>query len=333
VRYGSDIRDLTAQVYHRLDAAAEPVRAEGVAVDFRGIIIERAFEPTSGTAELVGLGVALLVLLIAFGSVVAAGLPILVAIVGLAVGTGLVLLVAATVDVPTAAPLLAVMLGLGAGIDYALFVVTRFRSELAAGQPPVAAAGRAVATAGRAVVFAGGTVVVAILGLAFAGIPFIATLGAATAVTVAVMVLAAITLLPALLGLLGHRVNRWRLRRRTRGTTAPDGGGWSRWGAHLNRHRLLYTVAAAGLLLALAAPLLSLRLGAPDDGNQSTSWPQRRAYDAVAAGFGPGFNAPLLVTVTTSGDAASDAVTALAGRPPTRRCSTSPTQLRARTVT
>lgn len=315
VRYGKDIRDLTELVYHRLDAAAEPVRAEGVAVDHRGIIIERAFEPESGTAELVGLGVALLVLLIAFGSVVAAGLPILVALVGLTAGTGLVLLVGSVVDVPTAAPLLAVMLGLGAGIDYALFVVTRFRTELAAGHPPVEAAGRAVATAGHAVLFAGGTVVVAILGLVFAGIPFIATLGLATAITVAVMVIAAVTLLPALLGLLGHRVNRWRLFRRA---PRPDGiavaGRWARWGAHLTRRRVVYAVVSGGLLLALAAPLLSLRLGAPDDGNQPVTWPQRRAYDAVAAGFGPGFNAPLLITVATPAGAPDAAVTGLAGR-------------------
>ena len=132
------------------------------------------------------------------------------------------LLAGSVVDVPTAAPLLAVMLGLGAGIDYALFVVTRFRTELATGKPPVQASGRAVATAGHAVVFAGSTVVVAILGLVFAGIPFIATLGLATAITIAVMVVAAVTLLPALLGLLGHRVNRLRLPRAVAG--APSLG-------------------------------------------------------------------------------------------------------------
>ncbi|WP_203928174.1 MMPL family transporter [Virgisporangium ochraceum] len=252
VRYSADIRDLTAQVYHRLNAAAEPVRGEGVAVEHRGIIIERAFEPEGGEAELIGLGVALLVLLIAFGSVVAAGLPILVAMPGLTAGTGLVLLAGSVVDVPTAAPLIAVMLGLGAGIDYALFVVTRFRTELAAGRPPVEAAGRAVATAGHAVVFAGGTVVVTILGLMFAGIPFIATLGLATAITIAVMVAAALTLLPALLGLLGHRVDRLRLPRGRRraapsldpAATEGGGRGWARWGAHLNRRRCCRCVSA-----------------------------------------------------------------------------------------
>lgn len=298
VRYGKEVGELTAEAYHRLDTAAEPVRAHGVAVDFRGLVVELAFEPESGSAELVGLAAALLVLLVAFGSVVAAGLPIAVALAGLAVGTALVLLAGAVVDVPTAAPIVAVMLGIGAGVDYALFVVTRFRAELARGLAPVSAAGAAVATSGHAVLYAGGTVVLAILGLAFAGIPFIAAMGIAAAVVVAAMVIAALTLLPALLGLLGARVDSLRVTRAGRRAAA---GGWQRWAAHLGRHRAWYAVAATAVLLGLAAPLLSLRLGTPDDGNQPTSWPQRRAYDTVAAAFGPGFNAPLLIAVALPG--------------------------------
>ncbi|MBT8224059.1 MAG: MMPL family transporter [Dactylosporangium sp.] len=162
IRYAGQVGDLGKEPYRRLEAAADTARSAGLQVEFRGLVIDAATEPTTGVAELVGLGAALVVLLIAFGSVVAAGLPIAIAIVGLIVGTALVLLTGSVVDIPTSAPIIAVMLGMGAGIDYALFVVTRFRRALAApagasGPERVArAAGTATATAGHAVLFAGG---------------------------------------------------------------------------------------------------------------------------------------------------------------------------------
>lgn len=338
VRYGKEAGELTADAYRRLEAAAEPVRAVGVAVDFRGTVIDIAFEPETSGIEAVGLGAALVVLLVAFGSVVAAGLPILVALAGLAVGAALVLLVGAVVDIPTAAPIVAVMLGIAAGIDYALFVVTRFRRELAAapgfeegapdqargggGAPawasarpkdPSWAAGRAVGAAGHAVLFAGSTVVVAILALTFAGVPFIGAMGIAAALTVAVMVVASLTLLPALLGLLGHRVDRLRLPW-ARPPVPAGTGRWDRWARHVGRRRVWYALAATGLLLLLAAPLLALRLGTPDDGNQPATWPQRRAYDTIAAEFGPGWNAALLLAVSGTPDP-GPLTAALAGHP------------------
>ncbi|HEU5110488.1 MAG TPA: MMPL family transporter [Micromonosporaceae bacterium] len=309
VRYGKEVGELTSVAYERLDAAAGPARAAGMDVDFSGEVVEIAFQPETGPTELIGLAAALLVLLVAFGSVVAAGLPIAVAVAGLLVGTAGVLLAGAASDIPTAAPVVAVMLGIGAGVDYALFVVTRFRHNLADGQAPVAAAGGAVATSGHAVLYAGGTVVLAILGLTFTGVPFIGGMGIASAIVVAVMVVAALTLLPALLGLLGHRVNALRVGRRGAATRRAAGpGGWDRWARHLGAHKVTYAVAATALLLLLAAPLLFLRLGTPDDGNSPRSWPQRRAYDAVAAGFGPGWNAPLLVAVELPDGGAEPAV-------------------------
>jgi RND superfamily putative drug exporter len=334
VRYGREFGELTPAAYERLDRAADAVRSTGVTVDFRGPAVEIASEPETGSAELFGLGAALLVLLLAFGSVVAAGLPVAVALVGLVVGTALVLLAGALVDIPTSAPIVAVMLGLGAGIDYALFVLTRFRAHLADGLSPVAAAGRAVATAGHAVLFAGATVVVAILGLLFTGIPFVGAMGIAAALTVTVMMVAALTLLPALLGLLGRHVDRGRIGRRratapapaaatapapAAGTAAPAAGHaapvtapgvtgrWDRWGEHLDRHRVGYALGATALLLAIAAPALTLRLGTPDDGNAPRDWTQRRAYDTVAAAFGPGWNGPLVVAVTLPGGAGAEA--------------------------
>lgn len=316
VRYDRHAGDLGPQAYHRLDEAAATARAVGIDVDFRGLVIDVAFEPTTSTAELIGLAAAAVVLLLSFGSMVAAGLPILVALVGLASGTALVLIAAVAVDIPTSAPIVAVMLGLGAGIDYALFVVTRFRVALAEGSSaatgdrsgkaaadrpgavdPVAAAGRATATAGHAVLFAGGTVVVAILGLLFTGIPFVGAMGLAGALTVTATMAAALTLLPAVLGLLGHRVDAGRIRRRRRPAAPAADSRWPRWGRHVERHRLAYAVGATGLLLIITAPVLTLRLGTPDDGNQPAHWPQRQAYDRVAAEFGPGWNGPLVLAV------------------------------------
>ncbi|MER6188151.1 MMPL family transporter [Streptomyces sp. NPDC001652] len=303
VDYDKELGELDASHYERLREAAAPARDAGLTVEFRGMVVDLGTEPSTSVAEFVGLGAALLVLVVAFGSVVAAGLPLVVAAVGIVAGTALVLLVGLLVDIPTSAPIVAVMLGLGAGIDYALFVLSRFRSELAHGHDPVTAAGHANAAAGHAVVFAGGTVVVAILGLAFAGIPFVGAMGVAGALTVGVMVLAAITLLPALLGLLGPRVDSLpipRLRRpRGERRSEPDDESslTYRWGTHVQRHRMLYAIGSTALLLLLTVPVLALRLGTPDDGIQPTDLSQRRAYDLVAEHYGPGWNAPLVITV------------------------------------
>jgi RND superfamily putative drug exporter len=257
-----------------------------------------AFEQApTGVGEAVGLLVAVLVLLLAFGSLVAVGLPIGMALLGLAIGAGSLSLVAYVVDIPSWATVIGSMIGLGVGIDYALFVVTRYREHLAAGLDVEHAVGRALGTAGRSVVFAGGTVVVSILGLAVARIPFVTAGGIGISIIVLVMVLASITLLPALLGLAGYRVNgRWSRRHPARPTF------WYRWGGHVGRHALAYAVGATLLLLALAAPVTALRLGFPDEGSMPQSRTERRAYDLVADGFGPGANGPMVVAVDLAGD-------------------------------
>ena len=227
------------------------------------------------------------------------GLPIVTALLGLAVGVGSLTLVAYVVDVPGWAPVLGSMVGLGVGIDYALFILTRHRELLAQGWRVEDAVAGALASAGRAVVVAGGTVVVAILGLAVARIPFITAGGIALSLVVLVMVLASITLLPALLGLAGHRVNALRVRR----ARAEAGDGWRRWASHVARHAAAYAVGATVLLIALAAPVTALRLGFPDQGTMPESRTERRAYDLVADGFGRGANGPLVIAVDTAGDA------------------------------
>jgi len=257
-----------------------------------------AFEQApTGVGEAIGLLVAVLVLLLAFGSVVAAGLPLATALLGLAVGAGSLPLVAYLIDIPSWATVIGSMVGLGVGIDYALFIFTRFREHLAEGRDVEDAIGRALATAGRSVVFAGGTVVLAILGLAVARIPFVTAGGVGISLVVLVMVLASTTLLPALLGLAGHRVSGRRGAHPTRTFTR-----WHRWGAHVGRHATAYTVGSTLLLLALAAPVSALRLGFPDEGTMPQSRTERRAYDLIAEGFGPGANGPLLIAV----DAAED---------------------------
>ena len=243
----------------------------------------------------------MVVLLIAFGSLVAMGLPIGMALFGLVVGATSMKLVTYLVDIPAWAPQLAAMVGLGVGIDYALFLVTRHREHLAQGMPVAEAVGRALATAGQAVIFAGGTVVVAILGLLVAGIPFVTGGGVAISAMVLVMVLASVTLLPALLGLAGHRINGRR--RRAIDRAHRPSTGWYRWGAHVTRNATAYLVGGAVLMIALAAPVLALNLGFPDDGTKPESRTERRAYDLIAEGFGPGANGPLVIAVDISQDA------------------------------
>ncbi len=261
-------------------------------------------ESGGGKGELVGVIAAVIILLLAFGSLIAMGLPIGMALFGLALGVSSLSLINYLVDIPAWAPTMASMIALGVGIDYALFIVTRHREFLAHGLPVPEAAGRAVATAGQAVVFAGGTVVIAILGMAFAGIPFMTSAGIATAVIVLIMVVASITLLPAFLGLAGQRINR----RSHRGVTAdahpPVSRRWLRWGTHVSRHAWAYVVGTTAVLLALTAPVLALRLGFPDEGSLPPSRTERLAYDLVAQGFGPGINGPLVVAVDTAGDTA-----------------------------
>jgi RND superfamily putative drug exporter len=262
------------------------------------------FEESGAAAgELVGVVAAMIILLLAFGSIVAMGLPIGLSLFGLALGISSLSLINLVFDIPSWAPQVASMIALGVGIDYALFLVTRHREFLALGLSVPEAAGRALATAGQAVLFAGGTVVIAVLGMAFAGIPFMTAAGVATSAIVLVMVLASLTLLPAFLGLAGQRINR----RGHRGVVAIDDHAvsrrWMRWGTHVSRHSWAYLIGTTAVLLALTAPVLSMRLGFPDEGALPPSRSERAAYDLVAQGFGPGINGPLVVVVDTAGDA------------------------------
>jgi len=280
--------------------------AVGIARD-AGLRAELSREIVHGTeseggSEGIGLIVAVVVLLVAFGSVIAAGIPIGSALFGIFIGLGLVTVLAGATDVPSVSPLIASMIGIGVGIDYALFVVTRHRGFLHDGDDPVEAAALANATSGTAVLFAGFTVVVALLGLLLAGIPSVATMGYASAITVSVAMVAAVTLLPALLGLAGHRIDRWKIGRRAHTgelAVAANRTIAGRWADHIGHHPWRYAVVSLVGLLAIAAPALDMRTGIADDGVAGTDTTYRLAYDMLADGFGQGFNAPLTIAVDT----------------------------------
>lgn len=259
-------------------------------------------EPETGTGEMIGIVAAIIILLVAFGSVIAMGLPIGTALFGLALGVSAMGLINYLLNIPSWAPQMAAMVGIGVGIDYALFLVTRHREYLSQGMTVEESVGRAVATAGQAVIFAGGTVVIAILGLVVAGIPFMTAAGVATSLVVLIMVVAAVTLLPAFLGVAGHKINGIRASRR-RVINPGISPRWEGWGAHVSRHAWKYAVGVTAGLLMLSAPVLALQLGFPDDGNLPEDRTERRAFDLMTEAFGVGFSGPLLIAVDTGGDA------------------------------
>ncbi len=318
------LEELSLADLERLEeAVVEAGETSMLQVEAGGELIFAFDEPETGLGEMLGLVVAVFVLLVAFRSVVAMGLPIGVALFGLAVGASSMALLTKLIGIPTWAPQVGSMVGLGVGIDYALFLITRHREFLNSGHTVVDAAGRAVATAGQAVVFAGGTVMIAILGLGVAGVPAMTGAGVAISFIVVIMVLAAITLVPAFLGLVGHWINRLSVglagqRDSGQGTVGVVSARWNRWGRHVSRHAWKYTVGVTAFLVLLTAPVFSLELGFVDEGSSAESTSQRRAYDIAAAGFGPGINGPLLVAVDLNGDASvveplTDAIAADAG--------------------
>ena len=305
VQYDRPSEDIRQPAFDRLEATADKTTAGGVVqVELGGDLPSEAVSQEPQGQEIFGIVAAVIVLLVAFGSFVAMGLPIGTAIVGLATSLGLISIVAAVTTVNSAAPILAAMIGLGVGIDYALFIVTRHRENLQRGMTVDEAAARAIATSGSAVVFAGLTVVIAISGLAIAGIPAVTVMGLMVALTVFVMIAIALTLLPALLGFAGHKIDALRLpgAKRRAARTRPDRETmWHRWGRQVAARPWTYTIGSVLVLVLIAAPLFSLRLGMTDNGTSPESLTTRRAYDLLADGFGPGFNGPLILSVELDG--------------------------------
>jgi RND superfamily putative drug exporter len=306
VQFDAPTSELGRATLEDLIDTAPAAEAAGVQVEFGGELPTVLKERSTGVAEMIGIVAALIILFVTFRAVLAAVMPLGVAMAGLVIGLSIVGLLGALIAIPSVAPRLGTMIGLGVGIDYALFVLSRHRDNLASGMDVDESIGHTNATAGQAVVVAGGTVVVAILGLQLAGIPFVAALGYSASIVVAVAVLVAITLLPALLGFAGRRVLPAALRDAAPSEERADlgHGRWVRWAHWVAHHPWPNAIGATAILLALAIPTLDMQLGQADAGTDPTSATHRRAYDLLAGGFGEGFNGPLLIVVDlgTSGD-------------------------------
>jgi len=316
VVFNAQAANLPVPDINRVISIAEAARAPGLQVELGGQAIENALRPSIGISAVVGVAAAAVVLFIAFGSLLAMLLPLIIAIGALVSGLMTVGLLSHAVSIPSIGPTVATLIGLGVGIDYALFVVTRHRSNIKAGMSPQDAAAGALDTSGRAVLFAGTTVCIAVLGMLVLNVTYVSGLGISSAITVLFTMAAAVTLLPALLGVLGMRVLSRRERRRlAAGGPAEPGtsGWWARLAAFVQRHPARLATATAAVMLVLAIPVLSLRLGSSDAASDPSSYTTRHAYDLLAEGFSPGFNGPLQLVATTGSPADTAAFARLAG--------------------
>ncbi|MGZ4349833.1 MAG: MMPL family transporter [Solirubrobacteraceae bacterium] len=281
----------------KVDAATAPARHAGLRVSYGGALGQAAAPKANDVAsELIGITVALIVLLAGFGSVLAGILPLLSAIIGVFTGLGLLGMVAAAISFGTSSPTLATMMGLGVGIDYALFLTTRHRQQLIDGHDTISAIRATMAGSGRSIVIAATTVVIAMCGLYASGIAFIGKLGLAAAITVAVAALAALTLVPALLAVARGQIDRWHVRTPVAEPSSPD-SPLHRYTARLAHHPWRYALSGILVLLILAIPVLSIRVGHVGPGSEPTSYSERQAFDAISSGFGHGANGPLTIVV------------------------------------
>lgn len=294
VSYKVSGMELTDKDREALTDAGRKAKDSGLTVEIGGDALQAA--PETGASEVIGVAIAAVVLLITFGSLVAAGLPLVTAIIGVGIGVSTITALANVLDLGSTTATLATMIGLAVGIDYALFIVSRYRAELAEGREREEAVGRAVGTAGSAVVFAGLTVVIALVGLAVVNIPMLSKMGFAAAGTVAIAVLIALTLIPALLGFAGKQVLGRKVRKNKAVSSDKPNMG-TRWARFVLRRPVTVLLLGVIGLGAVAVPAASLEMGLPDDGSQPTSTTQRKAYDLLSDGFGPGFNGPLLIVV------------------------------------
>jgi RND superfamily putative drug exporter len=317
VQFNARATEVPKPVMFSIIDHANAVHVQGLDVEMGGESVRFAETQGPGQREGVGLVAAVIILLIAFGSAVAMGLPLLTAGFGILISFALLSLVANVMDINTFSSQIASMVGLGVGIDYALFIVSRYREGLAQGMDPEAATTRSISTAGRSVVLAGLTVVVALMAMVLAGVPFIDGFAVGPSIAVLIMVAASITLLPAVLGFIGRKIDALHVPiMRKHLETAPETRMAFRWSRGVQRHPWVVGASSLIALLALATPLLSLHLGWAGAGANPTSTSPRRAYDLVATGFGPGFNEPLVLVAQLPGAGRVDALAPLLERLP-----------------
>jgi RND superfamily putative drug exporter len=295
VQFNQDVATIPKAAVTDLVKAGESFSAPGYHVALGGFVISKAVSPSPGPAEGIGILGAMIIMLVAFGSVVAMGLPILTALFGIAIGFALENLISHWLNVPIFAPQLLAMIGLGVGIDYALFIVTRYRQSLTEGREPREAVMVALATSGRAVLFAGCTVIISLCGLFIMNLPFMQGLAVSAIAAVVLVMAGALTLLPALLGYCGRAIDRLHVPAFLQSGPPTTRSFWYRWSRMVQRRPWQTSLFALLVLVVLAIPLFSMRLAFTDAGNDPTSFTTRQAYDLLAQGFGPGFNGPLVI--------------------------------------
>jgi putative drug exporter of the RND superfamily len=303
--------DVPVDTGERLIELARATDGDGLRIELGGLVIGNA-EEGEVSSEMVGLMVAAVVLLLTFGSFVAAGMPLATALFGLGISSALGGILAAVIDVPDWAPAVAAMIGIGVGIDYALLIVTRFRAGLERGLDPREATAEAVATAGRSVLVAGTTVVISMMGLFLMGLTYLQGVAISAIIAVLVVMAASVTLLPALLGFARQRVNRLRIPGIARGRAGEGSMRAIRWSRLIQRRPWAAAIVGTAVLLALAAPVTGLRLAFPDAGNDPAETTTRQAYDLTAKGFGAGTAGPLVLVANLAADGDRAALAGLA---------------------
>ena len=308
VQFTTDTPDIPTGDIKKVISTAQSYATTGFQVELGGNPISAAATAAPGPSEGIGITAALIIMLLAFGSVVAMGLPVLTALAGLGIGIAVLELITHVLTVPNFSPEMAAMIGLGVGIDYALFIVTRYRQGIFEGRTPRDAVMTAHMTAGRSVAFAGTTVVISLFGLYLIGQPYMIGLATGCIAAVLMVLIAALTLLPAMLGFAGNVIDKLHVPGLLQnGGPPPENGFWHRWSRFIQRRAWLTGAAAVLILVALALPLFSMRLEFTDAGNDPANLTTRQAYDLLSQGFGPGFNGPLVVAVAMDG--ASDVPT------------------------
>jgi RND superfamily putative drug exporter len=307
VTFDKQAGDMPAETADPVIDAAKKAREPGLDVELSGPVVARAIEVPPGGSEVIGLIAAIIILFIAFGSLLAMSLPIIAAVFGVGIGSVFVVLLSHLITVPSFAPYVALMIGLGVGIDYALFIVVRYRGGLHDGLSPEEANVLALSTAGRAVIFAGCTVLVSLLGMFMMGINFIYGLSLGAVLTVLMTMAASITLVPAIMGYCGTKLAAKEHKRVHHRET------WAfRWSREVQRFPWIMAGLSLAVLVVLALPMFSIRLGAADQGNDPKSMTTRHAYDMLADGFGPGFNGPIMLAADLTTGTTADQVNAFA---------------------
>jgi RND superfamily putative drug exporter len=304
VQFTTDTADIPVPAIKEVITTAQAAAHQGFKVELGGAPISAAATAAPGPSEGIGITAAILIMLLAFGSVVAMGLPVITALAGLGIGVGLLELLTHVLTVPNFSPEMAAMIGIGVGIDYALFIVTRYRQGIFEGRGPRDAVVTSLMTSGRSVLFAGSTVVISLFGLYLIGQAYMIGLATACIAAVLMVLIAALTLLPAMLGFAGNAIDKLHVPRllQTGGPPPPD-GFWYRWSRLVQRRAWVTGTLAVLVLVALALPLFSMRLAFTDAGNDPANLTTRQAYDLLEQGFGPGFNGPLVIAAAMHGPA------------------------------